>query len=396
MGPPRAVTEFSGSTPLSPALMTDASLPPATFQPSPRDPDTLRRRLSRWLVDRLFVRDLAAPGPLPATGVFRIVVCKVSHTLGNTLLLTPLLQELERRYPGAEVDIVTRNPVAGELFAGYPSLGAVYHLPAHALAHPFRVASMLRRLRATRYDLAIDADSRSQTGRLLVNLMGATRSAGYSSDRKRGHVSHPVPLPHDLQRESALPVHLLRAAMQLDGNDAWPAPQVRLAAHEQADGRERLRRLLADSSGAGVDTRHRPVIGIFANATGHKLIAADWWVRFITTLELTCPGHAVVEIVPMSGRSMLSHRYPAYYSGNIRRLAGVLAALSVYVSADCGIMHLANACAPRTIGLFDRTDPAAWGTYGPGSSNVVLGGRSPEQSAAEVAALIRDGAARDG
>src|SRR5690606_5646509 len=89
-----------------------------------------RRRISRWLVGRLFPsRGGSAEGPLPPTGILRVLVCKVSHTLGNTLLLTPLMQELERRYPGAEVDVVTRSPVAAALLEGYPRLGRVMQLP---------------------------------------------------------------------------------------------------------------------------------------------------------------------------------------------------------------------------------------------------------------------------
>ncbi|WP_254427179.1 hypothetical protein [Rhodanobacter sp. C01] len=46
-------------------------------------------------------------GELPPRDIFRILLLRPNHRLGNTLLLTPLLIELEQRYPGAEIDLIT-------------------------------------------------------------------------------------------------------------------------------------------------------------------------------------------------------------------------------------------------------------------------------------------------
>lgn len=327
---------------------------------------------------------------LPEQGIFRILVVKVSHTLGNTLLLTPLLQELERRYPGAEVDIVTRNAVAPSLFVGYGNVGQVHRLPAHGLRNPWRLWTTLRKLRASGYDLAIDADPRSQTGRLLVSFVRARYSIGFVGPRQQGGIGISVPMPQGL-RQSELPVHLLRRAAGDAGVDAeWPAPSLRLSDAERASGRERLSRVLGLDHAAGlVPVLPRPVIGIFANATGAKRLDGQWWSQFLPVLEQALGDHDFVEIVPMTGHSLLDHRYPAYFSSDIRKLATVLSALSVHVSADCGVMHLANASGPRTIGLFPGPGPSEWGVAGPGHANVQLWDRSPEQVATEVLDAVR-------
>jgi len=345
-----------------------------------------RRRISRWLVGRLFPsRGGSAEGPLPPTGILRVLVCKVSHTLGNTLLLTPLMQELERRYPGAEVDVVTRSPVAAALLEGYPRLGRVMQLPAHGFRHPLRWLGIIRRLKRGGYDLAIDADPRSQTGRLLVNLADARYRIGFVGPGQHGGIGVAVTLPADLRRQSQLPVYLLRQASGAATAGPWPTPALRLSDSEWAQGRALLAGLLPDSPAP-----RRPVIGIFANATGHKLLPREWWTRFLDELEARCPGHDFVEIAPASGRSMLGDRYPVYYSSDIRRLATVLSALSAYVSADCGVMHLANASAPVTIGLFEGTRPEEWGVAGPGAWNVAVERQSPEKAASAAAGLIVD------
>ncbi len=348
-----------------------------------------RKRLSRWITNRVLGGDASMRDEvLPAHGIFRVLVVKVSHTLGNTLLLTPLLQELERRYPGAEVDIVTRNAVARSLFAGYRNVGQVYRLPAHALAHPLQVCSTLRALRGNRYDLAIDADPRSQTGRLLVNFVRAAHSVGLVGPGKQGRVGIAVPMAAGL-RQSEMPVHLLRQAAGETGHANWPSPSLRLSDAERASGREQIARVLGWNPHAQASARQ--VIGIFANATGAKRLGGQWWARFLPVIEQAWGECEFVEIVPMSGRSLLDHRYPAYYTGDIRKLASVLSALSVYISADCGVMHLANASGPRTIGFFPGVELSEWGVAGAGNTNIYLDDRSPEQIAAQVVGVIGSG-----
>src|SRR6185312_4329757 len=97
------------------ALLADSIT--STYRPtvarSPHDSfdlDHLRRRVARGLMRLLFGKAAEPSGePLPRRGIHRILVCHISHTLGNALLLTPLIRELEATYPGAQIDIVTRS-----------------------------------------------------------------------------------------------------------------------------------------------------------------------------------------------------------------------------------------------------------------------------------------------
>lgn len=356
-----------------------------------RDTRGPRHRMAHWAVRRVYGhRNDISDQPVPDRGIHRILVVKISHTLGNTLLLTPLLQELEARFPGAEIDIVTRNPVAPSLLSGYPGIGRIHLVPRHGLRHPAAVAGLLRTVRATGYDLAIDADKRSHSGRLLTNHSRARHTVGFVSSKQRGHVTHPIPLPDNRPRECLLPVYLLRQAMGDPNTVHWPAPDLRVTREERQAGHRQLERLLDPSPVAGAEPPplRRPVIGIFANATGDKLLGADWWARFLAELAPACRTHDIIELVPAFGRSMLGDRYPAYFTTDLRKLAGVLSALSAYVSADCGVMHLANGACPRTVGLFDTTDPAEWGVFGPNHHNVRLTDRDPEDVAREVASLL--------
>nr|WP_225737500.1 glycosyltransferase family 9 protein [Dyella acidiphila] len=345
----------------------------------------LRRKIARRLMRMVFGNHgQPSSAALPDKGIYRILVCHVSHSLGNTLLLTPLLTELERVYPAAEIDILTRSPIADDVYGHFFSVQRIFRLPAHGVGHPLQFFGTLRRMRKIRYDLAIDADPLSQTGRLLMLLSNATYTLGFSSPKKHGEITHAVPLPENLPSKGRRPVYLLRSAMGRDTSADYPVPDIRLADSERAQGRATLMRSLA---AGGMHSAGRGIIGIFANATGPKLLGEAWWTRFIQVLEAQYPDHRIVEILPASGVSMLSSRYPAYYSSDLRKIASVLSSLDVYISADCGIMHLACASDVPTMGLFTATSAEEWGPYGPGRHVIAGYGKEPEDIARMVAAM---------
>jgi ADP-heptose:LPS heptosyltransferase len=344
-----------------------------------------RRRVARRLM-RLVFGNHGQPtsDPLPPKGIYRILVCHVSHSLGNTLLLTPLLAELEKVYPAAEIDILTRSPIAKDVYGRFFSLQNIFKLPAHGVGHPFQFLGTLKRMRKIRYDLAIDADPLSQTGRLLMLLSNSTYTLGFSSPKKHGEITHAVPLPSKLESKGRRPVYLLRSAMGNDTAAEYPVPDIRLSADERAHGREALTRSLAAS---GIESPGRGIIGIFANATGPKLLGEAWWTRFLQVLQAQHPDYSIVEIVPASGKSMLSSKYPAYFSSDLRKLASVLSGLAVYISADCGIMHLACASDVPTMGIFTATSGGEWGPYGRGRHTIAAHGMAPEDVARTIAAM---------
>jgi ADP-heptose:LPS heptosyltransferase len=350
------------------------------------DLDHLRRRVSRSLMRLLFGAPAQPSGePLPRRGIHRILVCHVSHTLGNALLLTPLIQELEATWPGAQVDIVTRSQVGRELYGRYDRVSQVFQLPAHGFGHPRQWLRGLRGMRKAHYDLAIDVDPQSQTGRLLLLKARATWTLGFSGPKKSGSVTHAVEVPAHVQNKGQRPVYLLRQALGAIDETDYPVPDIRLDDAERTQGRRVLDRVLAS---APADAVQRKTIGVFANATGPKLLGTDWWNPLLRTLEQLRPDCRLVEIVPMNGRSMLDSRYPGYYSTDLRQLGGVLANLDGYLSLDCGIMHLACASRVPTLGIFTTTRAEEWGPYGAGNRAIHAYGLDPEAVARELATYL--------
>jgi ADP-heptose:LPS heptosyltransferase len=318
------------------------------------------------------------PGLLPASGIFRILVCRPTHSLGNTLLLTPLLRDLQTIYPGAEIDIVTRTPIGRDVYAGYPNVRHVHCLPAHAFAHPLAFNKVISRVRSAHYDLVIDPHPHSRTGRTLLSLSQATYKLGFAGYRD-SVLTHAVPIPESVRHTAHRAVSLLRSARGLQ-SIAVPTLDIGLTQFERMDGHETLQRLVDPPAFA----RSKGVIGVFANATGPKLIAQEWWQSLLSALAARHPEHIIVEIVPAFGRSMLGSRHPTFYTSDIRRLAGVLSQLSLFISADCGIMHLACASGVPVAGIFSATDAGEWGPYGPHDCTIDARGLTAEQVAEQL------------
>lgn len=349
---------------------------------------SLRRRIARRLM-RLVFGTPAIPShqPLPSVGVHRILICHVSHALGNALLLTPLLQELETTWPGAEIDIITRSQVGQVLYGHYAGVNRVFQLPSHGVGHPRQWLRGLRGMRASHYDLAIDPDPQSQTGRLLLLMAKASCTLGFSGPKKSGSVTHAIALPETVRNKGQLPVFLLRHALhQTPVSDAFPSPDIRLDATELNRGRQTLDRVLQAS---GVIPDRRLTVGVFANATGPKRRNQAWWLPLLDRLQSRMPDCQLVEIVPMFGRSLLDSRYPTYYSTDLRKLGGVLASLDAYISLDCGIMHLACASRVPTLGIFTTPLADEWGPYGAGNHAVQAIDLTPVQIADHVAGILQ-------
>lgn len=335
----------------------------------------VRRRVARRIVRWVFgsCRGPVNAQPLPVIGIHRILVSHPSHTLGNTLLLTPLLGELQRIYPGAEIDVLARSPVAHEIFGGFSNVRRIYQLPRHALATPWRLILSVRAMRSQHYDLAIDPCVRSQSDRIGVLLARATWKLGYIGASKSGPLTHGITSSGDVHHNGKLPVYLLHRAVESANPKAYPPLDIGLTAQERACGASVLARLL------GTDGASLLVIGIFGNATGAKALGSEWWQRFARRLGERSQGYRIVELLPAAGASLLNNEFPTYYSSDIRRLAGVLSQLALFISADCGVMHLACASGTRTFGLFSVTDPQEWGPYGEQDAIIEIGMRSPEQ-----------------
>ncbi|MDE2307782.1 MAG: glycosyltransferase family 9 protein [Xanthomonadaceae bacterium] len=343
--------------------------------------DDLRHRVVGRFFAQLFGgvgRALCEPGQLPVRGIHRVLICRPNHRLGNALLISPLLAEVETLYPGAEIDIISAGRAAGIVFGNRFLVRQVISLPARIARHLWLSVKLLRQLRGNRYDLAIDASNSSQSGRLLLAIVHARYKLGFPDERAGAPSAwHGLPAPEHFAQRG---VFLLRTAYAGEVRRPYPPLNMRLSGED----REQAGQALAGILGEPVPRQR--VVGIFANATGAKRYGTDWWMPFLDALQKLQPDLRIVELVADHGRSQLDEKFPAYYTRDLLRLAAVIANMQAVISADCGVMHLAVASGTPTLGLFSVTSAEKYGPYGP--SNGAVDTRA--LGAVEVAAAASD------
>jgi ADP-heptose:LPS heptosyltransferase len=314
-----------------------------------------------------------------------ILICRPNTRLGNTLLLTPLLEEIEATLPLARVEILTACPAAHEVFSEFPSVRRVHQLPFRGVRHPLAHLLTLLRVRRVRYDVLIDPCPRSWTGRFLARRLPARLKLGFASAHKSRGIDVSVPFEGAPAHMGDYPVYLLRRGLLRQEEDLARAKahalSIRLTEVERGAGREQIQRLLGPG-GSG------PVVAVAAHATGAKRFSVDWWRRLIASLQLQLPTLRAIEIRPPSGVAALPE-LPGYCSRKVRQVAAVLAAADCFVCADSGLMHLGAATDATTVGLFKVTEPRLYAPRRGASCALTASDSAPELVAERVAQLLQ-------
>ncbi|MFC5436849.1 glycosyltransferase family 9 protein [Rhodanobacter umsongensis] len=371
--------------------MNDVAELPQGEQPaihaSARRGDALRHRAVALLFGRLFSavgRQLCEPGKLPTRGIHRVLICRPNHRLGNAVLISPLLAEVEALYPGAEIDLVGGGEAARMLFTNRFQVRRVFCLPRKIARHVWQTIALLQQVRHNSYDLAIDAGNGSQSGRLLLGIVKARFKLGFpDAQANADSLWHSLSWPDHLARRS---VFLLRTAYAGKMDRPYEMLNLRLSEDERQQAGKALAAVLAGTQQA---VAGRPVVGIFANATGAKRYGEAWWKEFIDALLAAQPNVLIVDVVAEHGQAQLGGDFASYYTRDLRRLASMIANMDGFISADCGVMHLAVASGTPTVGLFSVTSSSKYRPYGCSNTAIDTGGLSATEVGGMVAAWVK-------
>ncbi len=341
--------------------------------------DAWRRQAVAGVLGRMFRRVgavLLEPGGLPTTGIHRVLVCRPNHRLGNSVLISPLISEIAALYPGAEIDVLG-SQATKTLYAERFRVHKVFVLPQKIARHLWMSTRILLALRRCRYDLAIDACHGSQSGRIVLALSQARYKLGFPDPALNPDSAwHALPWPNHLAHRG---VFLLRKAYAGVTPSAYPPLNLEVTLGERCQAATVLTEICGN-----VPKQREATVAIFPNATGAKCYSEAWWTEFVDTFQLLCPRVALVDMLAAHGRSQLGSRLPPFYSQSLRRLAAMIACMDGFISADCGVMHLAAASGTPTLGLFSVTDPVKYAPYG--GANAALDTRELDAVSAAAAA----------
>ncbi|MNK50582.1 lipopolysaccharide core biosynthesis protein [compost metagenome] len=283
----------------------------------------------------------------------RVLICRPNGRLGNLLLITPLVQEVSEMFPNCKIDLFVKGTLAPIIFEKYDVVDKIIHLPKKPFKSLVEYSKVWISLKKAHYDLAINVDQNSSSGRLAVQFSNAKyKFFGDSSEE----------LPeqkNDFEHIAKYPVYnfrnyLSKLRMPTNSNKIIAPLDLKLTASEVAEGRKILSELTNND---------KKTICIFTYATGTKCLSEEWWEKFYSQLTSEYKDYNIIEILPVENVSQIGFKAPSFYSKDIREIGSVIANADLFIGADSGIMHLSSSVHTPTIGLFSVSNLKKYEPY---------------------------------
>lgn len=312
------------------------------------DLNRLRRRLTKRAV-KWIGNDIISDPFSDKSSIRTILVIRPNHRLGNQLLISPLLQELNFHFPHGKIDLFLKGKVGPILYHEYRNVENFYLLPKDHFQNLIQYFTCWKKLRNKRYDLVVNAVPNSSSGRLATKLSKSTYKI-YGDEFNKNPFTHLAKTP------------VLNLRHFLDDCSPRPIPQLSLSL-SQKDLEEAKLKINE------IFNNQKPIISIFTYATGKKCYSDDWWLLFYNSLKQSLNHkYNILEILPMENISKIGFRAKNVYSRDLREIAALIQTSDVFIAADSGIMHLGCATSTPVIGLFSHTSIEKYSPYG--ASNI--------------------------
>lgn len=283
----------------------------------------------------------------------RVLICRPNHRLGNLLLTTPLIQEVNRLFPEAKIDFVVQGNLAPILFQEYKSVDRIIALPKRAFKFPFQYVKGILSIKKQKYDIAISAVKDSSSGKLFTLFSNAKyKIFGEEED------DHLKLKYSDYTHIAKKQLYSLREYVYKLGYPEIIEPiaslSLKLSDVELLAGEKIVKDLVKNN---------KETICIFTYATGVKCYAESWWIPLYDRLKKEYANYNIIEILPKENISNIQFKATSFYSHDVREIAAVIANTKTFIGADSGIMHLASASGTPTIGLFAVTKISKYTPY---------------------------------
>ena len=287
----------------------------------------------------------------------KVLIVRPNHRLGNQLLLTPIVQEVVDTFPACEIDLFVKGGVVFPVFQNYKQINHIYQLPKKPFNHLLKYVKCWISIKRKQYDLVINGDKNSSSGRLLTQISNAPYKVF-------GDVNEAIQLKYnDYEHIAKYPIYNLRYYLTKIGfaenNSDVPVLNIKLNNSEILEGQKLLKDIVKND---------KKTICIYTNATGNKCYSEDWWNTFYTRLKAEYEtDYNIIEMLPIENISKINFKAPLFYSKDIREMGAIIKNTAIFIAADNGVMHLASASLTPTIGFFSVTNEKIYAPYGNGS-----------------------------
>jgi len=320
-----------------------------------------RYRVDRWVnavVTRIMgwitPRSSEQPVNFRQAEIKKILLVRRVFRMGDSILATSAIFLFRKNFPGSKIDFVGPR-ISKVLFENLPVDHRYEVFPSFPKVC-WSYLTLLRQVRQTKYDLAVDVSgSSAASGSFIVGFSGARFRVGLKGKWDRWFNVR-LHRPSTINKYRKLPE--LVGSMGLETELIFPT--LVLSPEEIEGGRKRSQALI-----------HRdeaPIVGVFVGGrkTRGKRWARENFLKLVTQLRaegarsIILVGPEERELIPYF-RGVLGHRVPVLFEPNARSFAALLANGHLFVACDSGLVHLACALGVRTVANFLKDNFDRWG-----------------------------------
>ncbi len=276
--------------------------------------------------------------PLERDRIERILVIRQDERIGNMLLTTPAISILRDRFPNSQIDALI-----SEKFARFWQIPRIidnffYINKKSFIKNPFALFGLLNRLKKRAYDLVIDlssADSISINSMIYTYFSGGRWRLGYKRKGSETFLNIEVKKESNDLHETEILAGLLRPVCNWDNLPDMTFTPTN-SEKKSADDYKILEK----------------TIGINLGGRGRKR-----WPHFVELGERLAERWPVILFGgPAEHRELWDYTPPdnmrIFPLSRLGETGAAIAQLSLFVTADTGLLHLASACKTSTIAIF--------------------------------------------
>jgi predicted lipopolysaccharide heptosyltransferase III len=295
----------------------------------------------------------------------RILLVRLRE-IGDVVFTTPAIRALRQRFPAAHLTYVV-EPAAAPVVAHNPHLNEIIVAPRRRGLRGFVADLALgRRLRAARYDLAIDFHGGPRAS-LLTWLSGAPQRLGYDIAGRGWMYTRRVERPRALRpRHSVENQWDLLAPLGVAPPDRTSFP-VEMAADPAA-----VASVDARLARAGVRATDRLIVVHVSAGNPFRRWPFEHFVALVAALAAEDPGRRIImtagpsegdaaERVSAGAQARLEasgDRVVSCGEFSLAELRALLDRASLYIGGDSGPLHVAATTTVPIVGVYGPTLPA--------------------------------------
>lgn len=294
----------------------------------------------------------------------KILITRMKY-IGDIVLTTPIVHAVRDAFPAAQISYLG-DEKAVSLLENNPYLDEIIPYKFRDDSFGYQMA-MYRRMYRSKFDLTIDLYSNPRSA-LLTFATRARVRIGWDT-RGRGKL-YTIRVPDDGRVKSAIDHHY-QALAPLGITPTHRRTEIFLTPRE----REKSLGILA-SLNVPSDV---PLVAVHPGATWpNKVWGREQFEETVRRIVRETDAHVLVSPGP-NDRELVEylamvdlhrvHRLPMY---PVRTLAGILSCCAVFISNDCGPMHIGVAVGTKTIGIFGPEPPEIWFPYSPEEGHLSL------------------------